>query len=171
MTPQDVSIFQWLAGLFTLSFIVMTILFLRFLQGIEESRNHLVNIAIRLEKGLDPILADLRAGAAQFRTAGERTRHSAEQLGELGDQLGRLTTFTRTGGLALLFSPQTGRKTRRQIGDLAEGMEEYTEDLAEQAEQGLKMARQKGRQWAGQAKDFVEDKKAQVAAAVDGAGR
>ena len=74
-------------------------------------------------------------------------------------------------GLALLFSPQTGRKTRRQIGDLAEGMEEYTEDLAEQAEQGLKMARQKGRQWAGQAKDFVEDKKAQVAAAVDGAGR
>jgi hypothetical protein len=102
MTPQDISIFQWLAALFTFSFIVLTILVLRFLQGMEASRKNLVDLATRVEKGLDPILSDLRSGAAQFRRAGERTRHSAEQLGELGDQLGRLTSFTKTGTKGVL---------------------------------------------------------------------
>jgi gas vesicle protein len=74
-------------------------------------------------------------------------------------------------GLALLFSPQPGRKTRRQLGDLAEGMEDYTEDLAEQAAQGLKMARQKGSQWIEKAQELVELKKNEVAAAIDIARR
>jgi hypothetical protein len=102
MTQQDINIFQWLAGLFTLSFIMLTVLFLRFLLGLEQSRKHLVGLASRLERGLEPILADLRSGASQFRSAGERTRHSADQLGELGDQLGRLTSFTKTGAKGVL---------------------------------------------------------------------
>jgi len=33
-------------------------------------------------------------------------------------------------GLALLFAPQTGRKTRKQIADLAEDVRDYTSDYA-----------------------------------------
>ncbi len=33
-------------------------------------------------------------------------------------------------GLALLFAPQTGRKTRKQIADIAEDVVEYTSDYA-----------------------------------------
>jgi gas vesicle protein len=74
-------------------------------------------------------------------------------------------------GLALLFAPQSGRKTRRQIGGMAEDAEDYAQDLVQQAGQGLEKARQKGEQWLGQAKDIIEEKKAQAAAAMDGARR
>jgi gas vesicle protein len=33
-------------------------------------------------------------------------------------------------GLALLFAPQTGRKTRKQIVDLADDVRDYTTDYA-----------------------------------------
>ena len=33
-------------------------------------------------------------------------------------------------GLALLLAPQAGRKTRKQIADMAEGVMDYTSDYA-----------------------------------------
>ncbi len=74
-------------------------------------------------------------------------------------------------GLALLFAPQAGRKTRRQMGAFAEDAEEYAQDLVQEATRGLEKARQMGEQWMGQAKEFVDEKKAQVAASMDGARR
>jgi gas vesicle protein len=74
-------------------------------------------------------------------------------------------------GIALLFAPQSGRKTRGQIGELAEDAEEYAHDLIRQANQNMEKARQKGEQWLGKAKGIIDEKKAQVSAAMDGAGR
>jgi gas vesicle protein len=33
-------------------------------------------------------------------------------------------------GLALLFAPQSGKKTRRQIADMADDIKDYTSDYA-----------------------------------------
>ncbi len=74
-------------------------------------------------------------------------------------------------GLALLFAPQSGRKTRGQIADMAEDAEGYAKDLVKDARQEVKKARQTGEQWISQAKEYIDDKKAQVAAAVDGGHR
>jgi gas vesicle protein len=74
-------------------------------------------------------------------------------------------------GLALLFAPQSGSKTRRQLGGLADDAEAYAREMAEEAAQGIQKARKKGEHWVEEAKDFVEEKKAQVAAAMDGGRR
>jgi len=97
MTPLDITIFQALAGIFTLCFILLIYFLWTFMRDLEEARIKLISLATRLEQGLDPILEDLQAGAAEFRAASEYARHSAEQLSDLGDQLGRLTSFTKTG--------------------------------------------------------------------------
>jgi gas vesicle protein len=70
-------------------------------------------------------------------------------------------------GLALLFAPQSGRRTRRQIGDLAGDAEEYAAELLHDAAEGLKKARQRCEHGLEQAKGFCEDKKNQAAAADD----
>lgn len=97
MTPHDIGIFQCLAGLITLCLILLTLFAFFAMRGMQESGRSLLELALRLEKGLDPILADLRSGAAQFRTACERTRRGAEQLGELGDGIERLISFAKAG--------------------------------------------------------------------------
>jgi gas vesicle protein len=74
-------------------------------------------------------------------------------------------------GLALLFAPQAGRKTRRLMNELAEDAEDRAREMAEEAAQAVKDVRQKGGQWVEQAKDYVDDKKAQAAAALDGLRR
>jgi hypothetical protein len=97
MTPHDVGVFQFLAGLITLCIVLLTIFAFRFMRAMEDSGRNLMDLALRVEEGLNPILLDLRSGAAQFRTACEHTRHVGEQLGELGDRLERLMSFTKTG--------------------------------------------------------------------------
>ena len=74
-------------------------------------------------------------------------------------------------GLAMLLAPQSGRKTRRMIGGLAEDAEDFARDLADEAAESFKKARKEGERWIEEAKGFAEEKKAQLAAAVDGARR
>lgn len=40
-------------------------------------------------------------------------------------------------GLALLFAPQTGRKTRRQIVDMAEDVKDYTSGYAKKLKEKI----------------------------------
>jgi gas vesicle protein len=40
-------------------------------------------------------------------------------------------------GMALLFAPQSGRKTRRKIGDIAEDAKEYATDSAKKMKKKL----------------------------------
>jgi len=66
-------------------------------------------------------------------------------------------------GLALLFAPQSGRKTRRQIT----GMADDAQELAQEAVQDFKRAQKRGEQWIEKAKDYVDDTRSQVTAAMD----
>ena len=72
-------------------------------------------------------------------------------------------------GLALLFAPQSGRKTRAQISDLAEDAVDKAQDLGLDAMQTFEKARSRGEKWVGQAKEYVDEKKNQVASMLDGA--
>lgn len=74
-------------------------------------------------------------------------------------------------GLALLFAPQSGRKTRKQLNDLAEDAAEKIQDLGDEAAHSLEKARARGEHWVGQAKEFVDEKKNQAAALLDNARR
>ena len=70
-------------------------------------------------------------------------------------------------GLALLFAPQSGRKTRQQIKGMAEDVEERAEEMVQEALESIQEAGKKGEKWAGKAKDYVLDKKAQLASVLD----
>jgi gas vesicle protein len=50
-------------------------------------------------------------------------------------------------GLALLFAPQSGRRTRRKIGELAEEAGEYASGLMDKADATLRKAKRKGEAW------------------------
>ncbi|HXC63237.1 MAG TPA: YtxH domain-containing protein [bacterium] len=71
-------------------------------------------------------------------------------------------------GIALLYAPQSGHRTRQKLQDLADDAEGYANDLAGQAEAALSKAERKGEEWLKNGQDFVEDKKRQVAQAIDG---
>jgi gas vesicle protein len=62
-------------------------------------------------------------------------------------------------GLTLLFAPQSGQKTRQQIGGLAEDAEEYAQELAHKAARSMRKACEKGERMIGQAEDFVAARK------------
>jgi hypothetical protein len=106
MSPQDIHVFQALAGLFTLTFVVLCYFILR--------------MAARFERDLAPVLADLRAGAADFRVTSELAREGAETLSTLVDSLGRLGSLTKLGANGIwsllaraagaLFSPAAGTR-------------------------------------------------------------
>jgi gas vesicle protein len=70
-------------------------------------------------------------------------------------------------GLALLFAPQSGRRTRRQLSDLAGDAEEYATDLVHDAASNLKKARQRVEHEIDQAKEYGEDRKSPAAATDD----
>jgi len=70
MSPSDVTIFELLAALFTLSFIVLIFFIWRFIRNLDHTRRRVHEVAGELEKGLWPILADLRSGACQNRVRG-----------------------------------------------------------------------------------------------------
>ena len=70
-------------------------------------------------------------------------------------------------GLALLYAPQSGRKTRRAISDMGEDAVDYAHDLIEKAEEALEEAKEKGEEWITKGQEMVEQKKRQFATAVD----
>ena len=72
-------------------------------------------------------------------------------------------------GLALLYAPQSGRKTRRALQDLGEEAGDYAKDVFGKAERGVKDAVKKGESWAQKGKDFIDDKTRQAGAAAESA--
>jgi gas vesicle protein len=50
-------------------------------------------------------------------------------------------------GVALLFAPQSGRRTRRRIGELADEAGDYARGLMDRADTTLRKARRKGEAW------------------------
>ena len=74
-------------------------------------------------------------------------------------------------GVALLFAPRSGRKTRQELADMAEETLDKAHDLGRDAARTVEEARHRGEQWVGKAKSFVEEKKAEVESILDGARR
>jgi gas vesicle protein len=71
-------------------------------------------------------------------------------------------------GIALLYAPQSGRRTRQKLRDLSEDAEDYARGMLEKAEQGVEQAKQKGEEWMHKGQDFVEEKKRQMVESTDG---
>jgi len=71
-------------------------------------------------------------------------------------------------GIALLYAPQSGRRTRQKLQDLADDAEGYAQDLAGQAEAAMDKAERKGEEWLKNGQDFIDEKKRQVVQAIDG---
>ena len=92
MTSVDITIFQVLALGFVLSFIFLTYQLGRFVKGIETRHNQ-----NKVDASLNPILADLQAGAVQFRLAGERAKHGSEALTDTHGPLHTTDGFQRKG--------------------------------------------------------------------------
>jgi hypothetical protein len=73
MVPQDIFIFQVLAGLFTLSFMAMLFLLWKFMQDLKQLHAKLMGLASKTNIAAAPVLHDLQAGALQLPFIGERT--------------------------------------------------------------------------------------------------
>jgi gas vesicle protein len=76
-------------------------------------------------------------------------------------------------GIALLYAPQSGRRTRRKLGELGEEAGDYARDLLEDAAEGVESVKLRGEAWARETQKAFDDIKQQAAAAMDGskAGR
>ncbi|HXB96834.1 MAG TPA: YtxH domain-containing protein [bacterium] len=72
-------------------------------------------------------------------------------------------------GLALLYAPQSGRRTRQKLRDLAEDAEDQVRDLAGKAGACLEDVEQKGAEWLQKGQEFIDEKKRQMNAAADAA--
>jgi len=70
-------------------------------------------------------------------------------------------------GLALLYAPQSGRRTRQKLRDLAEEAEDQVRDLADRAGAGLQDAGHQGADWLKKGQDFVDEKARQVGAVAE----
>jgi hypothetical protein len=91
MTPGDILFFKCMAGVSTAAFTLLVYFILRYLQGVLEVRTKLIALVADLGRNVDPIVAELRVAAQQFRAAGERINHSAGQAAEFGDRLNDVT--------------------------------------------------------------------------------
>ena len=69
-------------------------------------------------------------------------------------------------GIALLYAPQSGKRSRQKLRELGEDAEEYARELIERAEDRVELAGRKGGDWIKKGQDFVEGKKRQLAAAI-----
>ena len=65
-------------------------------------------------------------------------------------------------GVALLFAPQSGRRTRQKLSDLGEDAEEYARELLERAAEEADKAGRRGEELIEKGREFVEDKKREM---------
>lgn len=72
-------------------------------------------------------------------------------------------------GIALLYAPQSGTRTRMKLKDLGEDAEESAREILERALGEVERAGKKGEEWIRRGQDYVDNKVRQAAAAVDGA--
>jgi len=71
MTPSDIGIFEALAAVFTLSFILLVFFIWRFIRNLDLARGRIQDATRRLAPGRLPARADPERGAVQFRIRGE----------------------------------------------------------------------------------------------------
>jgi gas vesicle protein len=72
-------------------------------------------------------------------------------------------------GIALLYAPQSGRRTRQKLKGLGDDAEDYARELLERAEDGVDQAGRQGKDWLQKGQEFVGDKLRQAGEAIDGA--
>ena len=65
-------------------------------------------------------------------------------------------------GVALLFAPQSGRRTRQKLSDLGEDAEEYARELLERAAEEAEKVGRRGEELIEKGREFVEDKKREM---------
>jgi gas vesicle protein len=68
-------------------------------------------------------------------------------------------------GLALLYAPQSGKKTRQDLQDIGDDAVEYAKDMVERAEAAVAKAKKKGEHWMEKGQDILEEKRRQLAEA------
>jgi len=66
-------------------------------------------------------------------------------------------------GIALLYAPQSGRRTRSKIKELGEDAEEMAQEMLAKAEQEVERLKHKAQEWGTRGKDFIEEKKRELA--------
>lgn len=70
-------------------------------------------------------------------------------------------------GAALLYAPQSGRRTRQKLRGLGEDATEYARDMMSKAEESLEKAEERAEDWIEKGEAFVEEKKRQLKANLD----
>jgi gas vesicle protein len=70
-------------------------------------------------------------------------------------------------GAALLYAPQSGRRTRQKIRDLREDAEDYAQDIMDKTADYVETAKAKGEEWLEKARAASDGKRSKSA---DGAG-
>jgi gas vesicle protein len=71
-------------------------------------------------------------------------------------------------GAALLYAPQSGRRTRQKLRDLREDAGDYAQDVMDKTEEYVETARAKGEEWLQKARGASDEKRPKASA--DGAG-
>jgi gas vesicle protein len=66
-------------------------------------------------------------------------------------------------GIALLYAPQSGRRTRQKLKDLGDDAEDCARELLGKARESVERAESKGEEWMQKGKDFVQEAKKQLA--------
>jgi gas vesicle protein len=66
-------------------------------------------------------------------------------------------------GAALLYAPDSGRRTRRKLADLEEDAVQHARELFKRAQEGAGKAGRGGERWMEQGREFVEEKKRELA--------
>jgi gas vesicle protein len=65
-------------------------------------------------------------------------------------------------GIALLYAPQSGRRTRQKLKDLGEDAEDYARGILERAAEEVDKAGRSGEEWVEKGREFVEEKKREM---------
>ena len=78
-------------------------------------------------------------------------------------------------GIALLYAPQSGRRTRQKLRDLSEDAEDYAVDLMQKAERTgadlLQRAERTGEEWARKGREFATDHRQEAGSEAGRAGK
>jgi gas vesicle protein len=65
-------------------------------------------------------------------------------------------------GMALLYAPQSGRRTRQKLKDLGDDAEEYARDIIEKAVGEMDKAGRTGEEWVEKGREFIAEKKREM---------
>lgn len=80
MTSSGTSVFELIAAIFTLSFIVLTFFVWRFLRSLDKTRARMHDLADGLQERRLPILAELRDGNPPYKIRGQGAPSEGETL-------------------------------------------------------------------------------------------